>query len=77
MPYHRYLRRLAPMLILAILASLMIPPAAPARAAPERPIMAFYYPWWEHSDWSYSRMSDLPSPRYSGGDDEAIRRHVQ
>lgn len=52
---------------------------APAHAAPEpeRPIMAFYYPWWEFSDWSYSRMSDLPLIRYSGGDEATLRRHVQ
>ncbi|MCS6882788.1 MAG: glycoside hydrolase family 99-like domain-containing protein [Oscillochloridaceae bacterium] len=77
MPHHRYLHRIALMLIPAILAGLTLSPAAPARAAPERPIMAFYYPWWELSDWSYSRMSDLPAPRYSGGDEEAMRRHVQ
>jgi hypothetical protein len=49
----------------------------PARAAAERPIMAFYYPWWEQSDWSYDRMSDLPAPRYSGGDEEVLKRHIR
>ncbi|NTU78714.1 MAG: hypothetical protein HGA45_04825 [Chloroflexales bacterium] len=72
----RYARRLTPILaLLALLALASVP--APARAVSDRPIMAFYYPWWEQSDWSNSRMSDLPSPRYSGGDDATIRRHIQ
>lgn len=63
---------------LALLAATVLAGApAPARAVSERPIMAFYYPWWEQSDWSYDRMSDLPAPRYSGGEDDTIRRHVQ
>lgn len=49
----------------------------PALAVSERPIMAFYYPWWERSDWQTSKMSDLPDPLYSGGDDETIKRHIQ
>lgn len=56
----------------AILLATATPPSLPALAqarqvSPDRPIMAFYYPWYELSDWSYTRMSDLPTPRYSGG----------
>ena len=51
--------------------------ARQARAASERPVMAFYYPWYEQSDWSYDKMSDVAAPKYSGGDDAAIRRHIQ
>ncbi len=72
----RHSRWLAPLLALAALAPLLGAPA-PARAVADRPIMAFYYPWWELSDWSYDRMTDLPAPRYSGGDDATLRRHVQ
>jgi hypothetical protein len=72
----RLLRLLAPLLAAAALLPAVAAPA-PARAVSDRPIMAFYYPWWEPSDWSYDRMSDLPAPRYSGGDDAALRRHVQ
>ncbi len=70
-------RRLAPLLVLLALVALASAPAPAARAVSDRPIMAFYYPWWEQSDWSYDRMSDLPAPRYSGGDDATIRRHIQ
>ncbi|HJZ49067.1 MAG TPA: hypothetical protein VKE41_17945, partial [Roseiflexaceae bacterium] len=51
--------------------------AAPARAASDRPVMAFYYPWYEMSDWSYDRMSDVAAPKYSGGDDKVLLRHIQ
>jgi hypothetical protein len=62
--------------VILILLSLANAPT-PARAVSDRPIMAFYYPWWETSDWTYDRMADLPAPRYSGGDDATIRRHIQ
>ncbi len=39
--------------------------------------MAFYYPWYEMSDWSRDKMSDLPDPLYSSGDDKVIMRHIQ
>jgi Glycosyl hydrolase family 99 len=51
--------------------------ATRARAASDRPVMAFYYPWYEKSDWSYDRMSDIAKPTYSAGDDDALRRHIQ
>ncbi|GAB4162711.1 MAG: hypothetical protein Fur005_21530 [Roseiflexaceae bacterium] len=56
----------------------LIAPAAPlAQASTDRPLIAFYYPWYELSDWSTATMLDLPNPRYSGGDDAAMRRHLQ
>jgi hypothetical protein len=70
-------RKISPLLALMLVFSALSLPARPATAQSDRPIMAFYYPWWEQSDWSYDKMSDLPSPRYSGGDDETLRRHIQ
>ena len=75
--------RLRMLLVVALLTvsgyavALVGPAAPPARAAADRPVMAFYYPWYEPGDWSYERMSDLAAPTYSGGDDAAIRRHIQ
>mgnify|MGYP005854591753 CR=1 FL=1 len=63
-------------LLVGLLVGLLVLPVA-AQSQPERPIMAFYYPWYEQSDWTYDRMSDLPVPRYSGGDDATLRRHIQ
>ncbi|NNJ12481.1 hypothetical protein EKD04_019325 [Chloroflexales bacterium ZM16-3] len=76
MTHRRTLRWIAPLFALIALVSLAHAPA-PARAASDRPIMAFYYPWWEPSDWTYDKMSDLPAPKYSGGDDETLKRHIQ
>ncbi len=71
-------RTLALLGLCALVFGLFGPQAAPqAQAASDRPVMAFYYPWYEQSDWTYDRMSDIPSPRYTGGDDETIRRHIQ
>lgn len=39
--------------------------------------MAFYYPWYEYSDWSYEKMSDLPSTVYMGSDEAVMLRHLQ
>lgn len=69
-------RPLALIGLLTLAFALAIPPEA-ASAASDRPVMAFYYPWYEKSDWSYDRMSDLPSPTYSGGDESTLRRHIQ
>jgi hypothetical protein len=46
-------------------------------AASERPVLAFYYPWYEKSDWSYGRMSDLAAPTYNGGEEATLKRHIQ
>jgi hypothetical protein len=71
-------RRLSlPLACLLIVLAALVPGEPLARAVSERPIMAFYYPWWEQSDWSYDRMSDLPAPRYSGGDQEVLKRHIR
>lgn len=63
--------------VVTLLLGGMPAPIQRAQAASERPVMAFYYPWYEPSDWTYSRMSDLPTPTYSGGDDATLRRHIQ
>ncbi len=62
---------------IVLLAALLVPNATPASAESSRPLIAFYYPWYEPGDWNLNQMSDLPSPRYSGGDDATLRRHLQ
>jgi hypothetical protein len=62
--------------LLALLAASLAPQPA-AHAATAKPVMAFYYPWYEASDWNPGRMADLPAEPYSGGDDAVIARHVQ
>jgi hypothetical protein len=71
-------RALAGALLLIFALGLLAPQgAAPARGASDRPVMAFYYPWYEMSDWSYDKMSDVAAPKYNGGDDNTLRRHLQ
>src|SRR6476469_2461128 len=36
---------------------------------PLRPVLAFYYMWYHQSDWSLSKMSDLPTIQYDSSDD--------
>src|SRR5687768_408117 len=67
------------LLCLLVVVLALVAPLGPryARAASDRPVMAFYYPWYELSDWTYDKMSDVAAPKYSSGDDEVIRRHIQ
>jgi hypothetical protein len=44
--------------------------------APGRPVLAFYYMWYHRSDWSLSRMPDLPTIRYNSSDDATIDRQI-
>ncbi|HEX5501640.1 MAG TPA: hypothetical protein VFW96_03400, partial [Thermomicrobiales bacterium] len=63
---------------LALMPALLIPAPSPARAAETaRPVMAFYYPWYEPSDWTSGRTADIAAPTYSGGDDATLLRHIQ
>lgn len=62
-------------LLALLLASTVLQPVA--HAAPPKPVLAFYYPWYEAADWNPARMSDLPVDPYSGGDDGVIARHLQ
>jgi hypothetical protein len=46
-------------------------------AAPPRPVLAFDYMWYHHSDWSLSKMADLPTIQYNSSDDDTIDRQVR
>ena len=63
---------------LLVLFALVTPlAAAPAYADAHKPVLAYYFPWYEATEWNSARMSDLPATPYSGGDDGAIQRHIQ
>ncbi|MBA2678529.1 MAG: hypothetical protein H0U76_09085, partial [Ktedonobacteraceae bacterium] len=40
------------------------------------PVLAFYYPWYNQSTWTASKMSDLPTIQYNSADDTTIERQV-
>src|SRR5919109_3087619 len=46
------------------------------RSNPDRPLLAFYYLWYERTSWSARTMSDLPAIPYDSGDDAAISRQI-
>ena len=41
-----------------------------------RPVLAFDYMWYHHSDWSLSKMADLPTIQYNSSDDDTIDRQI-
>jgi hypothetical protein len=41
-----------------------------------RPVLAFYYPWYNTATWSTSTMSDLPTTKYNSSDPATIQRQV-
>src|ERR1700674_2408836 len=44
---------------------------------PNRPVLAFYYPWYTPSTWCLCTMSNLPTIRYNSNDNTTIDRQVQ
>ena len=43
---------------------------------PNRPVLAFYYPWYTTSTWCICHMSDLPTIRYNSSDDATFDRQL-
>ena len=69
-------RRLAMLFLVAVALAVPFTPRA-TQAQSAKPVLAYYFPWYENSDWDPGKMSDLPAVPYSGGDDGAIARHIQ
>ncbi len=46
--------------------------AQASRFNPNRPVLAFYYSWYNPSDWNAAHMSDLPEQKYRSGDQATI-----
>src|SRR5450432_3235170 len=42
----------------------------------DRPVLAFYYAWYQQKDWCSCHMSDLPTIRYNSADDATIERQI-
>jgi len=68
----------APLGLLAILAFLLgIACPQPARAEPERLVLAFYYSWFDKKTWSSGTVPDVPLIPYNSDDPEAMARHIE
>ncbi len=53
---------------------IVVPSAA---AAPDTPVMAFYYPWYNPGDFSRDAMWDIPVTPYQSDSRDTIQRQVQ
>ena len=42
-----------------------------------KPVLAFYYMWYHHSDWCTCHMSDIPKPEYDSSDNATVDRQVE
>jgi hypothetical protein len=51
-----------------------ITPATPVNIA--RPVLAFYYPWYNQKTWCSCTMSDLPTVKYNSDDEATIEWQV-
>ncbi len=51
--------------------------ALPANAAPDSPVLAFYYPWYNADDFSRSTMFDVPVTPYNSDDRATVERQVR
>ena len=50
--------------------------AAPARAAADKLVLAFYFPWLDRTSFSSGQMADAPAAPYDSGDAATVERQV-
>ncbi len=73
----KFPRRLILAAALLLFALVIIPkPAYHTSAAPQKLVLAFYYPWYEQNSWDASKMSALPFAPYSSDDRATTVRQV-
>lgn len=48
-----------------------------AKVNPDRPVLAFFYPWYRSADWCLCHMSALPTVQYNSADEETIDGQVR
>jgi hypothetical protein len=61
---------------LVALVALAMTVAVPARAAPNRLVLAFYYPWYDQNTWNDPAVPDHPVDRYRSTDDNVMARQI-
>lgn len=70
------MQRIAPALlsIVATLMTLVSASQGPAQAQSPKPVLAFYYVWYDHTTWKKS--PDVPAVQYTSKDPQASARHI-
>lgn len=53
-----------------------VPTTGTASGNSNRPVLAFYYPWYSPSTWCSCQMSDLPTIQYTSSDSATISRQL-
>ena len=64
---------LAAGLLLAVSAAASV---LPVWAAPNRQVLAFYYPWYDPNTWNDPAVSDHPPDRYRSTDEGVMARQI-
>ena len=49
----------------------------PAQSLSDPLVLAFYYPWFDETTWTYEWLSDLPAERYASSDRATMGRHIE
>ena len=49
----------------------------PAQSLSDPLVLAFYYPWFDETTWTYEWLSDLPAERYVSRDRAVMGRHIE
>lgn len=47
-----------------------------AKFDPHRPVLAFYYSWYNTNSWCSCTMSDLPQKKYNSSDDATVKQQI-
>lgn len=71
---HAPRRSLNLVVLAACLFAVLAWPAAPARAQAYKPVLAFYYAWYDMTTWAHT--PDVPAIQYKSTDVETMARHI-
>ncbi|MHB1133931.1 MAG: glycoside hydrolase family 99-like domain-containing protein [Chloroflexota bacterium] len=62
--------------LVVLLSAFSTPPPAASAAQPARPLLAFYYSWFDMNTWDSGLVADQPTQRYNSYERSTIERHV-
>jgi hypothetical protein len=60
-----------------LVAAMLAVPATPAYPAPVRPLLAYYYQWFDPDSWNRAKIDYPRLGRYSSDDPGVMRQHVE
>lgn len=75
-PRGRWLLALLPLFALILPSPMTIHAAPLLQSAGDPLVMAFYYPWFDQSAWTYDKLSDIPAEPYVSSDRAVMGRQI-